>query len=141
MRERARCRLAVKRKNAAVLFGLGIKCNEIVELGRISRLSATRQHRQISFGCGLSQCNSEGSSAEIEDWIRDAESSGIYAMQRFAQTIQRDIEAIRNAIITPWSNGQTEGQINRLKALKRSMYGRAGTELLRARMLPIATTS
>jgi len=67
-------------------------------------------------------------------------------MQRFAQTIQRDIEAIRNAIITPWSNGQTEGQINRLKALKRSMYGRAGTELLRARMLrarmlPIATTS
>jgi len=62
-------------------------------------------------------------------------------MQRFAQTIQRDIEAIRNAIITPWSNGQTEGQINRLKALKRSMYGRAGTELLRAGMLPIATTS
>jgi hypothetical protein len=35
------------------------------------------------------------------------------------------------------SNGQTEGQINRLKTLKRSMYGRAGTELLRARMLPL----
>jgi transposase len=77
---------------------------------------------------------------KLEDWIRDAKSSGVYAMQRFAQTIQRDIEAIRNAIITPWSNGQTEGQINRLKALKRSMYGRAGTELLRARMLPVAPT-
>lgn len=38
---------------------------------------------------------------------------------------------------SPWSNGQTEGQINRLKTLKRAMYGRAGAELLRARMLPI----
>jgi len=36
-----------------------------------------------------------------------------------------------------WSNGQTEGQINRLKTLGRAMYGRAGTELLRARMLPL----
>jgi transposase len=51
--------------------------------------------------------------------------------------LRRDIEAVRNAISEPWSNGQTEGQINRLKTLKRSMYGRAGTELLRARMLPL----
>jgi transposase len=36
-----------------------------------------------------------------------------------------------------WSNGQTEGHINRLKTLKRAMYGRAGAELLRARMLPL----
>ena len=36
-----------------------------------------------------------------------------------------------------WSNGQTEGQINRLKTLKRAMYGRAGVELLRARMMPL----
>jgi transposase len=38
-----------------------------------------------------------------------------------------------------WSNGQTEGQINRLKTLKRAMYGRAGAELLRARMMPLPT--
>jgi transposase len=37
----------------------------------------------------------------------------------------------------PWSNGQTEGQINRLKTPKRAMYGRAGVELLRARMMPL----
>jgi transposase len=36
-----------------------------------------------------------------------------------------------------WSNGQTEERINRLKTLKRAMYGRAGAELLRARMLPL----
>ena len=48
-----------------------------------------------------------------------------------------DILAVRNAVIEPWSNGQTEGQINRLKMLKRAMYGQAGTTLLRARMLPL----
>jgi transposase len=37
----------------------------------------------------------------------------------------------------PWSNGQTEGQINKLKTLKRAMYGRAGVDLLRARMMPL----
>jgi transposase len=49
------------------------------------------------------------------------------------------IGAIRNAILEPWSNGQTEGQINRVKTLKHAMYGRAGAELLRARMLPLHT--
>ena len=69
-------------------------------------------------------------------WMNDAQQSGLYAMQRFARVLRRDISAVRNAITEPWSNGQTEGQINRLKALKRAMYGRAGPELLRARMLP-----
>jgi len=63
--------------------------------------------------------------------------SGIYAMQRLAKTIRQDLEAVRNAMSEPWSNGQTEGQINRLKTLKRAMYGRAGVELLRARMMPL----
>jgi len=58
-------------------------------------------------------------------------------MQRVARTVSRDLEAVRNAIAEPWSNGQTEGQINKLKTLKRTMYGRAGAELLRARLLPL----
>ena len=74
---------------------------------------------------------------EAGAWLRDAQKSGLYAMQRFARTARRDIDAVRNAITEPWSNGQTEGQINRLKALKRAMYGRAGPELLRARLLPV----
>ena len=74
--------------------------------------------------------------AKLGSWLKDAQKSGLYAMQRFARTAQRDIDAVRNAITEPWSNGQTEGQINRLKALKRTMYGRAGPELLRARLLP-----
>ena len=70
-------------------------------------------------------------------WLDDAQQSGIYAMQRFARTVRRDLDAVTNALTERWSNGQTEGHINRLKTLKRAMYGRAGTELLRARMLPL----
>ncbi len=70
-------------------------------------------------------------------WLDEAQQSGIYAMQRFVRTLQRNLNAVTNALTEGWSNGQTEGQINRLKTLKRAMYGRAGPELLRARMLPL----
>jgi transposase len=66
----------------------------------------------------------------LDDWIRDAMGSGAYAMQRFAAKLRYDIDAVRNAICEPRSNGQTEGQINPLKMLKRAMYGRAGIALL-----------
>ncbi|MGA8898539.1 transposase, partial [Bradyrhizobium sp.] len=72
----------------------------------------------------------------LDGWLSAAANSGIHGMRRFAATLRRDLAAVRNAISAPWSSGQTEGQINRLKTLKRSMYGRAGVELLRARMLP-----
>ena len=74
---------------------------------------------------------------KLSGWCDDAGRSGIYAMQRFAKTLQRDLDAVRNALTLPWSNGQTEGQISRLKTLKRAMYGRAGADLLRARMQPL----
>ena len=73
---------------------------------------------------------------KLESWLDDAHRSGLYGLRRFAYTIRNDLAAVRNAITERWSNGQTEGQINRLKTLTRQMYGRAGTELLRARLLP-----
>ena len=78
-----------------------------------------------------------GTLERLDAWLIDARASGIYAMQRFARTIRQDLEAVRNAVLEPWSNGQTEGQINKLKTLKRAMYGRAGVDLLRARMMPL----
>ena len=75
--------------------------------------------------------------SKLGAWLKAADQSGLYAIQRFARTLCRDINAVRNAVTEPWSNGQTEGQINRLKTLKRAMYGRAGPELLRAQMLPL----
>lgn len=76
-------------------------------------------------------------SAKLEDWIDDAIHSGLVFLVRFARVLRRDIDAVRNAIDLPWSNSQAEGQINRLKTIKRAMYGRAGSELIKARMMPI----
>jgi transposase len=56
---------------------------------------------------------------------------------RFACGLRRDFSAIVAAAETEWSSGQVEGQINRLKTIKRQMYGRAGFSLLRARVLPV----
>jgi len=79
----------------------------------------------------------ERSAEKLDEWLRDAFSCGIFAMRRFAKVLRQDKSAVQNAVTEPWSNGQTEGQINRLKTLKRSMYGRASIGLLRARMLPL----
>jgi transposase len=78
-----------------------------------------------------------GDLGKLTTWMDDIRHCGIYGMQRFALSLQQDIKAVRNAISEPWSNGQLEGQISRLKILKRAMYGRANIELLRARMLPL----
>jgi hypothetical protein len=75
---------------------------------------------------------------KLDRWLDDAKGCGVPAVVNFARTLMTDILAIRNAVIEPWSNGQTKGQINRLKTLKRAMFGRAHTELLRARLLPIS---
>lgn len=74
---------------------------------------------------------------KLDSWIDDAVSSGLVVIKRFARVLHRDLDAVCNAIELSWSNGQAEGQINRLKTTKRAMYGRAGPKLLRARMLPL----
>lgn len=55
--------------------------------------------------------------------------------QRFAKGIDRDLDAVKAAFTSPWSNGQTKGHVNRLKLVKRQMYGRANFDLLRKRFL------
>ena len=56
----------------------------------------------------------------------------------FAANMRRDVDAVQAALDTPWTTSPAEGQINRIKTLKRSMYGRAGFALLRARVLNAA---
>jgi transposase len=77
-----------------------------------------------------------GKVSTLRRWMKRALKTGIHAMVRFVRTLRHDIEAVEAAVSQPWSNGPVEGQINRLKMLKRQMYGRGGTELLRARLLP-----
>ena len=71
----------------------------------------------------------------LEKWIADATGTELDA---FAKGIRRDIGAVKAAITYPWSTSPVEGRINRLKTLKRQMYGRAGYELLRSRLLAAA---
>ena len=75
---------------------------------------------------------------QMRCWIHSAKQCGIGSLVRFAFGLQKDLSAVLAAVETPWSNGQVEGQINRLKTIKRQMYGRAGFPLLRARVLPYA---
>jgi transposase len=58
-------------------------------------------------------------------------------LRRFARGLLDDLPSIEAALTLPWSNGQVEGQINRLKLIKRQMYGRAKFDLLRARFLHV----
>jgi transposase len=76
--------------------------------------------------------------ALLEAWLTDATQSGLPEFQRFAAGLLTDHAAVVAAASLPYSNGQTEGQVNKLKVLKRQMYGRAKLDLLRLRLLHLA---
>jgi transposase len=76
--------------------------------------------------------------AGIGAWLQQAEGSGVGEFRQFALVLRRDLAAVEAALTYGWSNGQTEGQINRLKLLKRQMYGQASLGLLRRRFLQAA---
>ena len=71
----------------------------------------------------------------LDGWLADARGT---ALDAFARGVERDREAVLAALVEPWSTGPVEGQINRLKLLKRTMYGRASYDLLRRRVLAAA---
>jgi transposase len=97
------------------------------ELDHLARLADT-------FRCMLHDRDAEA----LDGWLEQARGSGIDDLARFADHLQRDHAAVHAALSLPWSNGQTEGQVNRLKTLKRHMYGRANFDLLRKRVLHAA---
>jgi transposase len=68
--------------------------------------------------------------------MKRAVASSFFFLAQFARALGRDLAAVKLALTTKWSTGLLEGHINRLKMIKRQMYGRAGFELLRARVLP-----
>ena len=68
-------------------------------------------------------------------WCKACDQAAIPELVNFAAGLRQDESAVRAALKMAWSNGQTEGQVNRLKLLKRQMYGRAKFDLLRRRCL------
>jgi transposase len=74
----------------------------------------------------------------LDRWLERAGASGSAEVRGFATGLRADLAAVRAGLTLAWSNGQTEGQVHRLKLLKRQMYGRAGFALLRTRVLAAA---
>ncbi len=87
---------------------------------------------------GFRKMVSERRPEELDAWLDAAESSEVAEIENFGRALRRDYEAVAAALEYEWSSGQVEGQINRLKLIKRQMYGRASFDLLRQRVLGAA---
>jgi transposase len=87
------------------------------------------------LGLDFQQMVKERRADLFDDWLKRVAASSVEDLQHWADGLLSDEAAVRNALASPWSNGQVEGQVNRLKTIKRQMYGRAKFDLLRARVL------
>ena len=72
---------------------------------------------------------------ELDPWLERAAASQGDAFRRFAKRLREDYDSIQAGVTLPWRNGPVEGPINRLKRIKRQMFGRAKLALLRQRFL------
>ena len=71
----------------------------------------------------------------LDPWLQRATTSAVDAVRRFATGLYEDYEAVKAGVTLPWNSGPVEGHINRLKMLKRQMFGRARLDLLSRRFL------
>lgn len=103
----------------------------------VARLSAldTAVAEAIGLARDFAALVRERRPSDLDAWLTRTQDGGVAALRRFAVRLLADHDAVRAALSLEWSNGQTEGQINRLKALKRQMYGRASLDLLERRFL------
>lgn len=84
---------------------------------------------------GFHKCLGSGKPAGLDKWIKKYEGSSIPKIKTFVKGIQMDLKAVKNAILHPVSNGITEGYVNKLKLVKRIMYGKAKLHLLKVKMV------
>lgn len=98
------------------------------DLARAGELAA-------GFAALIKDKTSQDQGPQFEAWLARARGT---ALNAFVRGIDRDHDAVLAALVEPWSTGPVEGQINRLKLLKRTMYGRASHDLLRQRVLAAA---
>jgi transposase len=102
----------------------------------LDECSAIREARQLAEDFG--QLVRQRDRPALPAWLERAEASSQPEVRSFVMGLRRDQAAVEAALSSVWSNGQTEGQVNRLKCLKRQMYGRAKLDLLRKRFLRAA---
>ena len=73
--------------------------------------------------------------AKLDEWINEAQKYDIPELQTFINGIKKDLTAVKNGIIYSYNNGLAEGSVNKIKVIKRIMYGRNSFELLKAKVL------
>ena len=103
----------------------------------LNRLTESCRDAEKAYGLAQSftQMVRERDEAALDGWLEAVEESGLQELRSFAAGLRRDEAAVRAGLSLPWSQGQVEGQVNRLKLIKRSGYGRANFDLLRQRVL------
>jgi transposase len=92
----------------------------------------------LDLADGFANLIRKRSTETLGEWLIRSEASSDPDLRRFAEGIRRDEACVQAAMTERWSNGPVEGHVNRLKTIKRQMYGRAGFVLLRARVLDAA---
>ena len=107
---------------------------ETAQLQRIVERCDTldRINRLVSDFAGMAR---ERHGKHLDTWIAEAADSGIAQIEAFAEGLTHDYDAVRNGLSMDWSSGPVEGNVNRIKMLKRTMFGRANFDLLRRRIL------
>jgi transposase len=80
----------------------------------------------------------ERAAGDLAAWMREAVQSGIEELVEFVKRLRQDTEAVEAACTLEWSQGQVEGQVTRLKSIRRQMYGRGNFDLVRKRVLHAA---
>jgi transposase len=104
-----------------------------------STLTFIRETHDINVTYGLAQrfftMVRERQADQLDDWLEACEKSGIPDLQTFSEGLRREYSALKGALTFSYSNGPVEGQINKLKYIKRSMYGRGSFEVLRQKVL------
>ena len=111
-----------------------LTADQRVLIKRICQTSADLQDL-YQLGQDFVQMVKQRQVRRLDGWLARAQQSSSVELRGFASGIKRDYAAVKAALSLPWSQGQVEGQITRLKLLKRQMYGRAHFNLLRSRVL------
>jgi transposase len=112
----------------------GMKESQREMINELCRLSPEIKNA-ADLACRFLQLVRGRQSEQLSAWIKDVEQSEVAELKAFARGLEQDGAAVSAALSQDWSNGQVEGQVHRLKLLKRQMYGRAKSDLLRAKVL------
>lgn len=109
---------------------------EPTEQGILAHLQQDEEMAEAyAFGQSFQQMMRQQQADNLEAWYEECRKAQSSELRNFATSLEREEPAIGAAFREQWSTGPVEGQVTRLKSIKRQMYGRAGFELLRQRVL------